>query len=204
MNVNVKECQGVQCVQLMSPSVWMSRVRKSEAKWGLIGGSEGRRRRTRPGVHRHLIGTNNEIIGTNKKLMMGGGDRYENWKKKVKVTVKSWITLSLSIQIHFQFRDSQKTTLYKKDTLATDDTYDDDDSDDSDNGACKWGPKVGRCSPRSAQVSCKLHAQIIEALWIPNHHQCLQNLPRKHVTISDITILEIAVYMNDYDSILII
>ena len=133
-----------------------------------------------------------------------GGDRYENWKKKVKVTVKSWITLSLSIQIHFQFRDSQKTTLYKKDTLATDDTYDNDDSDDSDNGACKWGPKVGRCSPRSAQVSCKLHAQIIEALWIPNHHQCLQNLPRKHVTISDITILEIAVYMNDYDSILII
>ena len=120
------------------------------------------------------------------------------------LTVKSWITFSLSIQIHFQFRDSKKTTLYKKDTIATDDTDDGDDSDDSDNGACKWGPKVGRCSLRSAQVSCKLHAQIIEALWIPNHHQCLQNLPRKYVTISDITILEIAVYMNDYDSIVII
>ena len=84
MNVNVKECQGVQCVQLMSPSVWMSRVRKSEAKWGLIGGSEGRRRRTRPGVHRHLIrtnnemiGTNNAIIGTNIKLIMGvGGEAF--------------------------------------------------------------------------------------------------------------------------------
>ena len=83
MNVNVKECQGVQCVQLMSPSVWMSRVRKSEAKWGLIGGSEGRRRRTRPGVHRHLIGTNNEMIGTNNaiigtniKLIMGVGGAF--------------------------------------------------------------------------------------------------------------------------------
>ena len=83
MNVNVKECQGVQYVQLMSPSVWMSRVRKSEAKWGLIGGSEGRRRRTRPGVHRHLIGTNNEMIGTNNaiigtyiKMFMGVGGAF--------------------------------------------------------------------------------------------------------------------------------